>query len=58
MTDSPTLIDLPPSVVTSAVFGYHKYDPKKNLFLETIEVFSAPLERWTHGFWVDGMCIL
>jgi DEAD/DEAH box helicase domain-containing protein len=41
--------------VTSTVYGYHKYDPRKHIYLETVEVYSPPYVRWSQGFWLDGM---
>lgn len=39
--------------VTRTVFGYHKYDPKKNLFLETVDVYASPIEKYSFGIWLD-----
>ena len=39
--------------IKMTVYGYFKYDPKKQKIIETVDVYAEPVELWTKGVWID-----
>lgn len=43
------------TVVTSRVHAYSRFEHPSGKFIETVEIFAAPLVRYTTGLWFQGL---